>query len=331
MKPKATLHFDTLLPETIFQTVTDQGWQPTGRLVPLNSYENRVYEIGLEEAEPVVVKYYRPGRWSREQIIEEHRFVEAVAEAEIPVVLPLPLKKSLPGIASLHEIHGIFYCFYPKFRGREHDEITNDDRRWLGRSLARLHNVGENFSLKHRLALNPRTYGEQSLEFILSQQFLPADLKQNIEAHLLRAIELARPFFEGVKAIAVHGDCHPGNILWNRDGPHLLDFDDMVLAPPVQDLWMLFNGTEEEKREQRKLFFEGYETFRRFDRGTLALAEPLRTLRMIRHAAWIGQRYGEPAFRRAFPYYEERRYWEEFLLGIKEQIGLLLDFQPPDR
>ena len=130
-------------------------------------------------------------------------------------------------------------------------------------------------------------------------------------------------FTEDLKIIPLHGDCHPGNILWNKDGPHLVDFDDMVVAPPVQDVWMLFNGDEEEKKEQRNLFFEGYEIFRKFDFKTLILAEPLRTLRMIRHAAWIGQRYGEPAFQKAFPYYEQRRYWEEFISSIKEQISLL--------
>lgn len=316
------LYFDLLLPETIFKTVTLQGFQPTGSLVPLNSYENRVYEIGLEESEPIIAKYYRPGRWSQQAISEEHRFLGNLAEAEIPVILPLPLRDPLD-IPTLSKTGKIFYCFYPKFRGREHDEISNEDRRWLGRSLGRLHNIGEYFKAPHRLCLNPHTYGTLSLEFILMQEFLPSDLKQSIEIHLLRALELIQPFFKNIKAIPLHGDCHPGNILWNRDGPHLLDFDDMVIAPPVQDLWMLFNGSEEEKREQREIFFEGYELFRRFDRETLILTEPLRTLRMIRHAAWIGQRYAEPAFRRAFPYYQERRYWEEFLTGIKEQLSLL--------
>lgn len=312
------------MPEVIFKSVIRQGLRPTGVLVPLNSYENRVYEIGLEEAEPIVAKYYRSDRWSRAAIMEEHRFLQMLAEAELPVVQPLPLRDHLE-LASLSETDGMPYCFYPKFRGREHAEISNDDRRWLGRTLGRLHNIGAHFKARHRLTLDPHTYGDLSLEFILTQKFLPSDLKQNIEAHLLQAIGLIRPFFGKLEVIALHGDCHPGNILWNRDGPHLIDFDDMVLASPVQDIWMLFNGSEEERREQRKVFFEGYEIFRKFDYATLVLAEPLRTLRMIRHAAWIGQRYGEPAFQKAFPYYEGRRYWEEFLVGIKEQIALLQD------
>ena len=319
------MRFDHLLPEIIFETVASQGYLPTGVLFPLNSYENRVYEIGIEESEPVIIKFYRPGRWHQETIAEEHHFVAALAESEVPVVQHLPLKKHLKGISTLDKLHdGIFYAIFPKFRGREHAEVTDDDRRWLGRTLARLHNIGENFPAKNRLHLNPKTYGHDSLSFILTQEFLPPDLKQSIEAHLAKAIELVDPHFKKpFKAFLVHGDCHPGNVLWNKDGPHLLDFDDMVIAPPVQDVWMLLNGTDEEKREQLKIFLEGYEVFREFDESSMILAEPLRTLRMIRHAAWIGQRYEEPAFQRAFPYYQERRYWEEYLLAIKEQISLL--------
>jgi len=324
------MRFDHLLPEIIFGTAEEQGLRPTGVLIPLNSYENRVYEIGIESEEDgksasIVAKYYRPGRWNQETIAEEHGFVAALAEAEIPVIRHLPLRKSLPGLATLSKTaDGIFYTFFPKFRGREHAEILNDDRRWLGRSLARMHNVGENFQAPHRLRLNAETYGHQSLAFILTQEFLPPDLKQSIETHLQKALSLVDPHFrKSWEALPLHGDCHPSNILWNKDGPHLLDFDDMVVAPPVQDVWMLFNGTEEEKAEQKKVFLEGYEVFREFDDASLILSEPLRTLRMIRHAAWIGQRHEEPAFQRAFPYYKERKYWEEFLLGIKEQISLL--------
>ncbi|HSB43513.1 MAG TPA: serine/threonine protein kinase, partial [Nitrospira sp.] len=302
----------------------------TGVLFPLNSYENRVYEIGIEDEETgkptaIVAKYYRPGRWSQETIADEHGFVAALAEAEIPVVAHLPLRSHLKALPTLAKtVDGIFYAFFPKFRGREHAEILNDDRRWLGRSLARMHNVGEAFKAPRRMRLTPETYGHNSLAFILTQSFLPPDLKQSIESHLQKAIELVEPHFKrDWSPIAVHGDCHPANILWNKDGPHLLDFDDMVVAPAVQDVWMLFNGTEDEKSEQKKVFLEGYEIFREFDDASLILAEPLRTLRMIRHAAWIGQRYEEPAFQRAFPYYRERRYWEEYLQSIKEQISLL--------
>ncbi len=319
-------HFDTLLPETILDAVTLQGFSPTGSLYPLNSYENRVYEITLDDAEPVVAKFYRPQRWAAETIAEEHRFVAALAEAEVPVVSPVQLKAPLPLSPTLSQTGEFVYAIYPKFRGRSRDELVNEDRQWLGRTLGRMHNIAEHFKTKHRLHLTPETYGTASLEFILSQEFLPPDLRKNIEASLRMAIDATRPHFTpDLFTMPVHGDCHIANVLWNREGPTLLDFDDMVVAPPVQDIWMLFYGSDEEQAEQKKSFFEGYETFRKFDHSTLRLAEPLRTLRMIRYAAWVGQRYAEPAFQRVFPYYREPRYWEELLLHIKEQIGHLQD------
>lgn len=319
------MHFDHLLPETIFKSVTDQGFQPTGVLYPLNSYENRVYEVGIEESSPLIIKYYRPGRWSLEALQEEHAFMSLLKENEIPLVSPLPLQKSLSTCSTLSEEDSIHYTIYPKFRGAQKSELNLEDRQWMGRLLARLHNLGASFKTKHRLTLTPQTYGDESLNWILSQEFLPDDLKKSVEICLKQAIDLTRPYFNHVDNITTHGDCHLGNILWDRNGPNLLDFDDMVVAPAIQDIWLLFHGDADEQREQQKYFFEGYETFRPFNRSTLVMTEPLRTLRMIRHAAWIGQRYSEPAFQKAFPYYEQRRYWEEFLQSIKEQISLLLN------
>ncbi len=319
MKP-----FSHLLPETILQAVQQQGLQPTGVFYPLNSYENRVYEIQLEDHDPIVAKFYRPGRWSAETIDEEHRFTRALAEAEIPVVEPLQLSFSIEGFPSLAKIEDIFYSFYPKFRGRQHADLSFEELGWLGRSLGRLHNVGENFKTKHRMQLSPETYGHKNVEFILTQPFLPKDLAGSIAACLKQAIQLVEIYFpKNIPSIPLHGDCHHGNILWGKEGPVLLDFDDMVIAPPIQDIWMLFFGTKEEQREQQDAFFKGYETFREFDYDTLRLAEPLRTLRLIHHSAWIGRRYEEEIFQRAFPYYREHRYWEEFLQTMKEQIALL--------
>lgn len=319
-------NFDQLDPETCFRSAEMQGFRPTGALFPLNSYENRVYELALEDGSSLIGKYYRPGRWSVEAIAEEHLFMQALAEAEIPVVMPHSLREPIDLVTSVSEINGYYYTFYPKFRGREHAEITDDDRRWLGRTLGRLHNIGATFPAKHRRILSPTTHGTNSLEFILHQDFLPEDLLTSISAHLEQAIERLSPYFhEGLERIALHGDCHPGNILWNQDGPYLVDFDDMVVAPPAQDVWMLFHGSPEDIQRQREVFFDGYSMFREFNHSTLTLTEPLRTLRMINHTAWIGQRYEEEIFKRAFPYFKERRYWEQFLLGIKEQIGLLQD------
>lgn len=320
--------FETLQPSLILDAVSEQGFEPTGIFYPLNSYENRVYEIQLEAEEPLVAKFYRPERWPVEAIAEEHRFIDALDELEIPVVAPYFLDKALPFCQSLGKIGEFYYALYPKFRGRENPEMSLEDREWLGRSLARLHKVGESFQAPHRIQLNPQSYGDRSLEFILSQTFLPADLKQTLEHTLLQAIRQTEIFFRyPYKAILVHGDCHLGNVLWNKEGPFLLDFDDMVHAPAVQDVWMLFHGSTEEKRNQKEAFFKGYECFRPFDMSELQMSEALRTLRMIRYSAWVGERYGEEIFIRAFPYYRERRYWENFLLHMKEQISAMQDIE----
>ncbi|PIR20265.1 MAG: serine/threonine protein kinase [Deltaproteobacteria bacterium CG11_big_fil_rev_8_21_14_0_20_47_16] len=320
------MNFEDLLPNTICDAVASQGYSPTGALFPLNSYENRVYEIPLDEGEPIIAKFYRPGRWSAEAIGDEQNFIASLADFEIPVVPSLKLPHPLAAIPTVAEAASFYYTITPKFRGRARDELSNDDRKWLGRMIARMHNAGEHLQTPHRLALTPQTYGYDSVKFILNQPFIADDLKRSVEFCLNQALTTLTPLFTpDLKTFPIHGDCHMGNILWNNDGPHFVDFDDMVIGPPVQDVWMLFHGTAEEQKTQRDAFFEGYELFRKFDYGSLRLAEPLRTLRMIRHAAWIGQRYDDPAFQRAFPYYTQNRYWEEFLLAIKEQIGAMQD------
>lgn len=319
------MDFDALLPQIIYDAISTQGYHPTGWMIPLNSYENRVYEIHVEDREPLVAKFYRPRRWSEEQLTEEHRFVAAIAAAEIPCVEPLPLEQPLnKRQRTLGKSGEYFYAIFPKFRGRCEADLSNDHRKWLGRSLARLHNVGAAFPSRHRAQLDPQTYGYNCLDKILAQPYAPDDMRSPLEDVILMALSLVEErYAPGILLQPVHGDVHWGNVLWNADGPTLLDFDDMVLAPPVQDLWMLFNGKGDEIEKQREAFFEGYETFRKFDHATLSLTESLRTLRMICYASWIGHRYEEEMFKRAFPYYHERRYWEEFLLSMKEQISLL--------
>jgi len=319
--------FETLLPPVILEAANLQGFEATGVFYPLNSYENRVYEIQVEEEEPIIAKFYRPGRWSLAALTEEHRFLDHLDELEIPVIAPYYLENPLPSCKSLAEIQGFYYALYPKFRGRANPDLSLENREWLGRSLSRLHKAGEHFKTTERIHLTPQTYGYASLQFILSQKFLPTDLKKNLENTLLQAIQLTEIFFKPKhQALLLHGDCHLSNILWNKDGPFLLDFDDMVIAPAVQDVWMLFHGSTEEIHLQREAFFKGYECFRPFDFSELQMSEALRTLRMIRYAAWVGERYDEEIFKRAFPYYQERRYWEEFLLHLKEQISAMQEF-----
>jgi Ser/Thr protein kinase RdoA (MazF antagonist) len=319
------MDFAALLPDRILAAVACQGLDPTGVILSLNSYENRVYEIKLEQESPIVAKFYRPGRWDAAAILEEHRFSHWLRKAGLPVVAPIQLPHPCSGDAkTLGTTDGLFYAFFPKFIGREHADFTLPDLEVLGEVLGRMHQAGADFATPHRLHLTPATYGYQSLADILTQNFLPADLKSPLEHTLGHALGLTEPFFSAsLPTQVLHGDCHAGNILWDAFGPNFVDFDDMLVGPPVQDVWMILGGGTGSAEERHEAFFNAYEKHYDFDAATLELTEPLRTLRMIRHAAWIGRRYAEPAFKRAFPYYEQRRYWEEFLLAIKEQIALL--------
>lgn len=318
--------FKNLLPDFICDVAASQGYRPTGQLFQLNSYENRVYEIGLENERPIIAKFYRPGRWDQACLVDEHRVLKSLREAEVPVVRPLLLKNST-GFETLGFAQPYFYCLYPKFGGHEEPDLNSEHRMWLGRTLARLHNNTSSLDVKHRIFLDAKSYGDDQLASIFEGPYLPDDLKDNLEDIILECLDRIDPLLnQDWECFAVHGDCHLGNVLWNPDGPTLVDFDDMVIAPVVQDLWMLFHGSTQEQEEQKKAFFEGYEMFRKFDYREMLLIEPLRSLRMIRHTAWIGERFDEEIFRKTFSYYNERKYWEEFLLGMKEQLGLLQNF-----
>lgn len=317
--------FDTLTPDLILTATEAQGFKPTGALYPLNSYENRVYELPLENQTSIIAKFYRPHRWDFDTINEEHEFLNALVQADVTVVEPLRIQCADNRLGTLKSSNGFHHCFFPKFRGRERDDLSLEDRQWLGRTLARLHNVGAQFQAQHRMELTPETYGTQSLNQLLNHPVVPVDLLDHLEHVITHCIEICWDMFERKdwEFIAVHGDCHLGNILWNQQGLHLVDFDDMVVAPPAQDVWMLFHGSDDESKRQREALFEGYEMFRSFDYDSLVLAEPLRTLRMIRHNAWLAHRYDEEIFRKSFPYFTERRHWETFLLNLKEQLALL--------
>lgn len=321
MKP-----FSDLLPDFILQTAEANDYAPSGVLYPLSSYENRVYDIGLEGETSLIVKFYRPNRWPLEAIIEEHRVLGRLHEAEVPVICPLPLKDPLKSCATIAKSGAYYYAFYERFRGRHKDEFNSEDLKSLGKCLGQMHNVLEGIPIKHRPWLDVQSYGYDRLRYIQSQEFIEPDLKSSIEHHIKQALHHAERFFDtDFHVIPVHGDCHIGNILWTIDGPRFLDFDDFMIAPAAFDVWMLFSGSASEQAEQKRSFFSGYELYREFDHHSLRMSEAFRTLRMIHHAAWIGERYEEEAFKRAFPFYRERRYWEEFLLNIKEQIGLMIE------
>ena len=316
--------FFLLTPESILDSVEEvlQREEPdlkaTGRAVALNSLENRVYDVELEDDSHVVAKFYRPGRWTREQILEEHHFLFALDEAEIPVVSPLEIE----GI-SLFEQNGIRFALFPKVRGRLLDELDEERLTTLGRYIGRIHNVGAHFPFRHRLRLTPETWGLESMEYILASGLMDPLYRDRYRMACEALVARAHTALAGVPAISLHGDCHLGNTLWQQDSPFFLDFDDCMTAPAVQDIWMVVRGRGPDAERDRELQLEGYEKFRPFDRATLALIEPLRALRMIHYSAWIARRWDDPSFKKAFPHFATPRYWEEDIQALQEVMALM--------
>jgi Ser/Thr protein kinase RdoA (MazF antagonist) len=339
-----TRFFFELTPDRVLEAVEALGLRCSGRCTALNSFENRVYEIELEEddessdrsasavfARRRVVKFYRPGRWSREQILEEHEFLLDLKKAEIPVVAPIEFEVGPDGAQTLHvaKDSGIFYALFPKVGGRAPDELQDDQLRWIGRLLARIHSVGALKPAPHRIEISPETYGRKNLASLLEGNWIPLEFvaryKEVVEEICALSDELFSTLLNGgVSAIhRIHGDCHLGNLLWNQNGPFFLDFDDMVRGPAVQDIWLLVPGRDEEAIRQRQILLEGYEEMREFNFLTLRLIEPLRALRFVHYSAWIARRWSDPAFPAAFPQFGTHRYWQEQLRDLEELLLLM--------
>ncbi|BCO32717.1 stress response kinase A [Thiohalobacter sp. COW1] len=309
-------------PATILDAVDAQGFRTSGHLLALNSYENRVYQIGLEDAGFLVAKFYRPNRWSDAAIREEHAFCQELVEAEIPVVAPLADDKG----ETLFSFAGFRYALYPRRGGRWPDLDDPENLEWLGRYLARVHNVGQTRPFAHRPRLDVQSFGVESYQYILEGGFIPPHLDvayRSLVEDLLQQIEAAYAAAGRIETLRLHGDFHPGNILWTEAGPHFVDLDDCRTGPAVQDIWMLLSGERSEMALALSELIEGYELFREFNRRELALIEPLRTLRMIHYAAWLARRWDDPAFHQAFPWFNTDRYWEEHILGLREQAAAM--------
>jgi Ser/Thr protein kinase RdoA (MazF antagonist) len=310
--------FHTLTPDRVLDAVEVGGLRCTGRCLPLRAFENRVYEVELEDERRLVVKFYRPGRWSRETILDEHRFLQDLAAAELPVVAPMDLGTG----ATLNEAHGIHYAAFPKVRGRTLDELDAEKRRRMGRTIGRMHAVGAARPAPHRRRLDVQGYVHEPLETLLRGKFIPENLGPRYRDVALRIADAVAGPLAAVRAQRIHGDLHWGNILWTPE-PVLVDFDDCMMGPPVQDLWLLASGGTEEARKAREDLIEGYEVFREFDRSTLALAEPLRAMRIVHMSGWIAKRWTDPSFPPAFPSFKDVRYWMdeyEALVGIAEGL-----------
>lgn len=323
MEPDASPPFARLTPDTIVDCVESAaGLHCDGRLFALASFENRVYQVGVEDAAPVVVKFYRPGRWSDDAIGEEHGFCADLAEAEVPVVPPLVL----PHGGTLAHAHGFRFAVYPKRPGRAPE--LDDDRTlgWLGRFIARIHVVGARAAFAHRPVIDPDTYGAAPLATLLSGRFIPDSLREAYAATARLALERVRERFSAAgsfERLRLHADCHAGNILWDDDGPYFVDFDDCRSGPAIQDLWMLLSGDRASMTRQLAAVLGGYRMFRELDAAELALIEPLRTLRLIHYAAWLAERWSDPAFPAAFPWFGSERYWQDQIVALKEQMAAM--------
>jgi len=308
--------YAALTPEVVLDALSALGLRPDGRMLALSSYENRVYQIWLEEDPPVVVKFYRPDRWTEAQIDEEHAFAHELAEREIPVVAP----------QSSSSFGGFRLAVYPRRGGRTPELGDPKTLEWIGRFMGRIHAVGSSKKFLHRESLTPRTFGHEPRAYLLSTPFIPADLLEAWKAVTEQALGLVTHCYEragNVKTIRLHGDCHPGNILWTDAGPHFVDLDDSRMGPAMQDLWMLLSGDRAAMSLQLRAVLDGYEQFMKFDRKELNLLEALRTLRLIHYSAWIARRWDDPAFPAAFPWFNTQRYWQDRILELREQIALM--------
>lgn len=320
--PTASSHpYDGLIPDVIAAAVESRGFVTDGRMLPLNSYENRVYQVGIEASDPLIAKFYRPGRWQPAAIQEEHDFAAELSEADIPVVAPLRQNGR-----SLFSYEGFQFALFRRQGGRWPELSTADERRWMGRFLGRIHQVGRRTRFRHRPRLTLQHFATDPRRFLLEADWIPdhlLDAYRSITEELLVRLRQQFDAVTELRLIRLHGDCHPGNVLWTEQGPHFVDLDDCLTGPAIQDLWMLISGRRGEMTEQLAQLLEGYTQFADFDYRELSLIEALRTLRLMNYAAWLARRWNDPAFPRAFPWFAEPKFWEQHVLDLREQRAAL--------
>lgn len=314
--------YQNLSPDLILDSVESVGYQCDGSLLALNSYENRVYQIGIEEKTPLVVKFYRANRWSDAAILEEHLFCQELTELEIPIV---PSLQDGDG-QTLHNHQGYRFALYPRRGGRAAEFENLEHLAQLGRFMGRIHAMGAVRDFKDRPTLDIESFGVQPVAYLLESGFIPMEMitpYRSLTEHLLQQVQNCFERAGTVLNIRLHGDCHASNILWTDDGPHFVDFDDARMGPAIQDLWMCLSGDREERAIQMSHLLGGYERFFEFQPSQFHLIEALRTLRMIHYAAWIAKRWDDPAFPKVFPWFNGPRYWDEYMLSLREQSALM--------
>ena len=314
--------FAELGPDQILDAVESVGYDCDGHLLALNSYENRVYQVGIEDQIPLVAKFYRPHRWSDAAILEEHKFSLELQALDIPVVPPIQAEdgKTLFGFAAYR------FALFPRRGGRAPSLDDPSHLEQLGRFFGRLHNLGAVKPFEHRPTLNIDSFGTQSYQFLLEQGFIPPELEtayRSLAEDLLERIRGCYRQAGNVQKIRLHGDCHPGNILWTDAGPHIVDLDDARNGPAIQDLWMFLSGDRSYMTARLADLLEGYTEFRDFNPRELHLLEALRTLRMLHYAAWLARRWHDPAFPQAFPWFNSPRYWDDHVLALREQAAMM--------
>jgi len=313
--------YAALTPDVILDAVETFDLRCTGALQALNSYENRVYRVEIDDGKPVAAKFYRPARWSDAAIREEHAFALELATQEIPVVAPLTRNHG----ETLFTHAGFRFALFPWQPGRVSELNHREEREVLGRYLGRLHRVGRARRFEHRPALTVQNFGRESADFLLDNKFLPDYLTGSYRTLADELIDRIRQHFDAIAAqtLRLHGDCHLSNLLWTDGAPHLVDLDDCRTGPAVQDLWMLLSGSHAEREMQLGQVLTGYTQFSEFDPAELALIEPLRTLRLMHYSAWLARRWDDPAFPANFPWFNTQRYWEEQLQYLREQLAAL--------
>ena len=312
--------YDGLTPDVVLDALDSISLRGDGRLLALNSYENRVYQVSLEDDSYVVAKFYRPGRWTDAQILEEHAFGAELAEREIPVVAATEI-----GGRTLHTFNGFRFAVYPRRGGRPPELEDEKVLEWIGRFLGRIHAVGAARRFEVRPALDVETFGIEPRDWLLDSGMIPEDLCDTWISTVDLALDAVEDRFELIETrqIRLHGDCHAGNILWTPDGPHFVDLDDARTGPAVQDLWMLLAGDRATATRQLRALLAGYEQFHAFRREELGLVEALRALRLLHYSYWLARRWEDPAFPAAFPWFGTQRYWQDRILELREQTSAL--------
>ncbi len=322
MSHEASIPYALLTPDVILDAIESRGFVCSGSFLALNSYENRVYQIGLEEAEPMIAKFYRPARWTEATILEEHQFAHELAALEIPVVAPWRDQSG----QSLFMHHDFRFALFKRQGGRALELDSLEHLAWMGRFIGRLHAVGAVKDFQHRPTLNVDTYGHKALALLKASELIPAHLRAGYFATanaLLKKIQQCFAQVTPLQVIRLHGDTHAGNVLWRDTGPHMVDLDDCLMGPAIQDMWMLLSGDDEQMTIQLNAILKGYREFHDFNRCELNLIEALRSLRMLHYSAWLAKRWDDPAFPLSFPWFNTTVYWQEQWVNLQEQCVLL--------